>query len=67
MTEGWMTGDAPCWASNDHYWSGGVCTACGARLRCMCGRFIKVEDLDAHFNRGECRTAERAADSPETP
>lgn len=58
MSDGWMTGDPPCWFSGDHYWRGGRCTACGERFRCYCGRFIKVEDIDAHVEAG-CPTVER--------
>ncbi len=64
---GWGTGEPPCYVTNDHYWSGGICTSCGERLRCLCGRFIRVDDLDAHIDRGECRVVppEPAADPQE--
>jgi len=31
------------------YWDGGVCTRCGARLRCGCGRFVTIEKLEKHL------------------
>lgn len=46
-----------CVATNDHYWHGGsICSACGTRLRCGCGRFVREADLDRHFMGGECPT-----------
>lgn len=39
-----------CVASNDHYWHGSsICSACGARLRCGCGRFVREDGFDEHL------------------
>lgn len=43
---------------SEHFWRGGRCTACGERFRCYCGRFVKVEDIDAHVQAG-CPAFER--------
>lgn len=48
----------PCYVTNDHYWHGGSCSECGKQLRCICGRFIKVDDLDTHM-RNACPTIAR--------
>lgn len=41
-------------AYEGHDWRGGVCAACGERLRCVCGRFVKVDDIREHINGGDC-------------
>lgn len=39
-----------CVASGDHEWHGSSqCAACGARLRCFCGVFIREDRIDAHM------------------
>ncbi len=35
----------------DHFWVGGVCSVCGKRLRCYCGRFVTVEGMDVHLEK----------------
>lgn len=45
----------------DHWWNGeSVCSRCGKQLRCICGQFIREEDLDKHIgdeeNPGPCPT-----------
>jgi hypothetical protein len=38
-----------CEVTGDHHWYGGsVCGPCGARLRCICGRFVNERDLRQH-------------------
>ena len=40
MSEGCLSG---------HYWHGSsVCSLCGERLRCECGRFVREDSLEAH-------------------
>ena len=46
----WGPVEPPCWYSGDHHWRGGSCSVCGERLRCGCGRFVRVEQMDAHFD-----------------
>lgn len=33
----------------DHSWRGGSTCHCGARLRCICGRFVREDGFDAHY------------------
>lgn len=41
--------EAPCSYSGDHrYGDGGICANCGERLRCLCGRFLRVDQLVEH-------------------
>lgn len=47
-----------CVATGDHYWLGSTCAACGRRLRCDCGVYIRVENMNDHFNR--CKVVQRA-------
>lgn len=37
----------------DHEWRGGGCIGCGVRFRCVCGVYLKVENLDKHTD--SCR------------
>jgi hypothetical protein len=38
-----------------HYWHGSsLCSECGARLRCICGAFVREDNLDEHMK--TCRT-----------
>lgn len=47
-----MTGDPPCWSSGDHNYRGtGACLACGHRLRCYCGAFVREDGLDDHLDK----------------
>jgi len=40
-----------CWFE-DHLWHGGsACVRCGARLRCICGRFTREDGMAAHVDR----------------
>lgn len=56
LSEGCMSG---------HYWHGGsVCSLCGERLRCGCGRFVREDALDAHVR--ECKVLEAQAIENET-
>lgn len=54
-----LAADADCYYG-DHYWVGGQCSNCYEQLRCYCGRFVKVGDLDRHL-RENCPTAARWA------
>lgn len=39
-----------CIASGDHWWNGSsICSACGARLRCMCGVYVREENFEEHL------------------
>jgi hypothetical protein len=50
MADGWSLPE--CMVTGDHYWHGGsVCSACGARLRCACGAFMRADSFEAHFAR----------------
>lgn len=50
----------PCWYTNDHQWHGkSMCPECGARLRCLCGRFVREDNLEAHMD--ACPTMVRLA------
>lgn len=51
--------EPPCSITGDHFWHGGVCSSCGERLRCACGQFVKVEELDFHIGM-TCPTARNA-------
>lgn len=35
----------------DHHWVGGRCSLCGKPFRCLCGRFLRIEDLDDHIDK----------------
>lgn len=38
-----------CVVTNDHYWRGNsVCSACGTRLRCGCGQYVREDRLSEH-------------------
>ena len=43
-----MSADNPDCYFGDHDWRGGACVACGKRLRCSCGQFLSVDNIDAH-------------------
>ena len=43
-----MTGSDFCHVEG-HLWRGGLCIRCYEQYRCWCGRFMKIEDMDAHF------------------
>lgn len=37
----------------DHLWrGGGVCVECGARLHCLCGRFVREDGIERHLGEG---------------
>ena len=43
-----------------HYWSGGVCSLCGERLRCgACHCFVTIDNLSAHIE-NDCPVREDA-------
>ena len=53
--------DPPCWYSHDHRWLGSsICTACGERLRCGCGQFVREDSFDEHFKRCPSREIQDA-------
>ena len=36
-----------------HAWGhGGTCHRCGAQLRCLCGRFVRIDGIEAHIDSG---------------
>jgi len=39
--------EPPCSYTGDHRWHGGICTSCGARLRCCCGQYW--DGSEAHY------------------
>lgn len=41
----------------DHEWNGTSQCRCGARLRCMCGVYIREDNLNDHYKR--CPWVER--------
>lgn len=44
------------------YWGGSsVCSVCGDRLRCVCGAYVREDNLDKHID-NSCRLTE-ASDS----
>ncbi len=43
-----------CYLMNDHRWNGTSQCECGARLRCICGCFVREDNLAAHV--AKCRT-----------
>ncbi len=45
--------DADC-HYGDHHWNGSsICSNCGARLRCICGAYVREDNFEAHESR--CR------------
>ncbi len=36
----------------DHQWrGGGICIACGTRLRCYCGAFVREDGIEEHLKK----------------
>lgn len=53
------TMNAECVATGDHIWNGSSqCVACGARLRCNCGVYVREDNIEKHFK--TCPWLERA-------
>ena len=42
----WLPETALCQMEGHDYGFGGSCRRCGARLRCSCGRFIRVDTCE---------------------
>ena len=49
--------DADCYFG-DHDWRGTSRCRCGARLRCICGVFIREDNIDEHVKRCPVITSE---------
>ena len=62
---GFNMADADC-HYGDHHWAergnGATCTNCHERFRCACGRFMRIDQLDAHIESGQCPTYNKYAD-----
>ena len=52
-----------CQMEGCNYRDGGVCVNCGDRLRCVCGQFISVRNMDDHFD--ICRSVPSGSDNKE--
>jgi len=51
----------------DHNWHGSSRCHCGARLRCICGRFVRDRDADWRAHESVCPTlAKLPPESPES-
>lgn len=51
-----LTGAAICQMEGHEWRNGGICIYCGERLRCLCGQFVRSDQLDQHVK--NCPTIE---------